>query len=63
MQNGVRSNGNQYVTLAEGGEVTTDFPVLISGTNTISMIPLVTVQSDIRLGECLVYITPRWWTV
>ena len=63
MQNGVRSNGNQYVTLAEGGEVTTDFPVLIPGTNTISMIPLVTVQSDIRLGECLVYITPRWWTV
>lgn len=62
MQNGVRSNGNQYITLAEGGEVTTDFPVLIPGTNTISMIPAVTIQSDIRLGECLVYIAPRWWT-
>jgi hypothetical protein len=29
MQNDVRTNGNQYITLAEGGEVTTDFPVLV----------------------------------
>lgn len=59
---GIRTNGNQYVSLVKDGEVTTDFPVLIPGTNTISMIPEVTIQSDIRLGECLVYIAPRWWS-
>lgn len=63
MQGGVRTNGNQYVTLAEGGESTTDFPVLVPGANAISMIPVVTITSDERLGECLVWLTPRWWTV
>lgn len=59
---GIRTNGNQYVSLVKDSEVTTDFPVLIPGTNSIGMIPDVTIQSDIRLGECLVYIAPRWWS-
>jgi len=60
---GQKVNGNSYVTLTEDGEVTTEFPVLKSGSNTISMIPDVTIQSDIRLGECWVEVDPRWFTI
>ena len=60
---GQKVNGNSYVTLTDDGEITTEFPVLKSGSNTISMIPDVTITSDIRLGECWVEIDPRWFTI
>lgn len=58
------ANGNSYVTLEKGGELTTDFPTLNAGNTDISTLYSGTISSlSVDLGAVRIGIIPRYYTI
>lgn len=57
-------NGNQYVTLTKGADVTTDFPMLNAGETEINTLYSGTISGlAVDLGAVRIAIVPRYWTI
>lgn len=58
---GVKQNANSYVTITKDGAVTTDFPVLEAGENTVHT--GITVANPSNADNGYVQIIPRWYLI
>ena len=62
-ENNDYENGNPYITLYDNAELTTEFPQLYPGENTISLLSNTEILTGSDVGESAISFTPRWWII